>query len=241
MENLGGGQQPLLEQEEAGELLEGPSVASHHADTADPEDSYIIESTRATRSVTNRRVLLGALATVVLALVLATALRKRLQSVAKPPPIQAPEEPGKQLPVAETKPECRASNAELPLVEIPGGPAIKPQAGEGELEAPKAEEEVTERSLPSEFKDVLDKIVDWARQQHTDRPLSSSEALNISFQQRLKRRKVEYTFSARFRSLTPAYDPDKRQAAAEYGYGFLFFVWCGISFAVSYDIEEAGE
>ncbi|KAL8443485.1 hypothetical protein Emed_006776 [Eimeria media] len=185
MENLGGGQQPLLEQEEAGELLEGPSIASHHADTADPEHFYIKESTRATRYVTNRRVLLGALATVVLALVL--LLRKRLLSVAKPSPVQAPEETGKKLPVGEEKPE------ELPLGETPGGPEIKPQTGEGE----------------PEFKQVLNKIVDWARQQHTEKPLSMREALDISCRECLKRNSVEYLISANFRTLTPAYNPEK--------------------------------
>ncbi|KAL8441391.1 hypothetical protein Emed_007568 [Eimeria media] len=109
MENLGAGQRPLPEQEEAGELPEGPSVASHHKDTAasalDSEDPSVEEATRATRSVTNRRVLLGALATVVLALVLATALRERLPSVATPPPVHAPEEPGKGLPVVEEEPK----------------------------------------------------------------------------------------------------------------------------------------
>ncbi|KAL8443487.1 hypothetical protein Emed_006778 [Eimeria media] len=207
MENLGAGQQPLLEQGEAGESPEGRSAASHHGDTAaspvDSEDSYTEEATKATRSVTNRWVLLGALATVVLALVLATALRKRLPSVAKPPPVQAPEETGKKLPVGEEKPE------ELPLLETPGGPEIKPQAGEGEPEAPTGEEEVAEGRLSPEFKEVVDNIVDWARQQHTERPLSPREAVEISFQQQLGRNEVQYTFTSRFGALTPAYDPDK--------------------------------
>ncbi|KAL8441339.1 hypothetical protein Emed_007578 [Eimeria media] len=207
MENLGASQRPLREQEEAGELSGGFSAASHHEDTpaspADSEDSYTEESTKETRSVTNRWVVLGVLATVVLAFVLATVLHKRLLSVAKPLPVQAPEEPGKGLPVVEAKPE------EVPLVETPGGPEIEPQAGDGEPEAPTAEEEVTEQSLPPEFTEVVDNIFDWARQTHTDRPLSSSEAVETSLFQRLKRNKVEYRIKALFKSLTPAYDSEK--------------------------------
>ncbi|KAL8443489.1 hypothetical protein Emed_006780 [Eimeria media] len=117
-----------------------------------------------------------------------------------PPTVHAPEEPEKGLPVVEeepgTPPTVHAAEegekelavveekpGERPLGETPGGPEIEPEVGEGEPGAPQAEEAVKERRLAPEFKQVLDKIVDWARQQHTDKPLSMREALDISYRQ----------------------------------------------------------
>ncbi|KAL8441661.1 hypothetical protein Emag_006993 [Eimeria magna] len=169
MERLGAGQGPSPEQEDAGDLPEGPSVASHHEDTAassaDSEDPYIEKATRATRSVINRRLLLGVLATVVLALVLATALRKRLPSVAKPSHLEAPEDFREGLPAVQGKPEATTTE---------------------------------EKGIPHEFKKIVGNIVEWARQAHTDKPLSSREAVEISLQQDLKRNGAHYTFTARF-------------------------------------------
>ncbi|KAL8441338.1 hypothetical protein Emed_007577 [Eimeria media] len=249
MENLGADQRPLPEQEKPGELPEGPSVASHHKDTAAsaaarvaaqtgdvcslrlfvrkpppvhapeepekglpvveeepktpptvhaPEESEkglpVVEEEPKTPPTVHAPEEPGKELPVV------------EEEPKKPPPVHAPEEPGKELPVAEAKPE------EPPLVTTPGGPGIKPQTGEGEPEAPKAEEEVTERSLPSEFREVVDNIVAWARKQHTDKPLSVSEAVDISLRKDFKRNGVEYTITAYFQSLTPAYDPEKTAA-----------------------------
>ncbi|KAL8441335.1 hypothetical protein Emed_007574 [Eimeria media] len=110
MENLSPGQGLLPEQEEAVELPEGRSVVSHHKNTAasdsDSGDSYTTDAdeTKAARPFRSRRLALRALAAVALALVLASALSKRLPSVETRPPVKASENVKEVPPSVEDTP-----------------------------------------------------------------------------------------------------------------------------------------
>ncbi|KAL8452146.1 hypothetical protein Emag_002487 [Eimeria magna] len=201
MENLGSDQRPLLEQEEALDSPKGPSVASHHEDTAasaaDSEDPYIeADVTKVARPARSRRLAFGALAAVALALVLATGLGKRLFSVEKSSPVKAPEDVGKGLPVVKEELE-------------------KPEAPVGK--------EGIKKDIPPEFKKAAAKIVQWARRTRgihlwchfefaAGARLSPREASNISLEQQLIRNGVEYKIYSRFTTLTPDYDPEKTAA-----------------------------
>ncbi|KAL8453438.1 hypothetical protein Emed_000876 [Eimeria media] len=149
-------------QDEAVGLEAGSPVSAHNQESqgfeAEAAEPFVRrETATARRSPFTRWPLLGALGAVVLAVVLATVMKKTLKRA------EAPTEPA----------------------------------------------EVTKGDLPPEFREVLDNIVKWARQARTDRRLSLREALAVSLQQQLERNGVKYTVTARFRSLTPEYDPEE--------------------------------
>ncbi|KAL8435506.1 hypothetical protein ACSSS7_002433 [Eimeria intestinalis] len=125
MANLGAGQEHPTE-EEAVDLAEGLSAGSQHevaaASAAGLEGPYIqaekIEP-REKRRVPSRRLVLGALVAVALALVLATMMTKKLPSVGVPPPVEAPEGAKKEPPVED---ETQQEPEKPPTIASPGGP-----------------------------------------------------------------------------------------------------------------------
>ncbi|KAL8441336.1 hypothetical protein Emed_007575 [Eimeria media] len=202
MENPGDAQRsPMAQTESVDAAVRSSAFLQHeesHAAAAGEEDQYSeAKGATAIRPSSSRRPLLGALAAVALALVLAAVASKRLLFVEA------------ALLTVQTADVAFLSTQEPPLIKAPKYVKKVPPVVVQKPEAPKEPEE---QGGPAEVEKTVNNIVEWAKQTRTDENLSGFAARKIELMQQLIRNGVEYQIKCRFNSLTPAYDAEKTAA-----------------------------